>query len=825
MKQLKLFKIGIAVFLCVFSLNAMCQDGDTLEIQRSLISKKIVFGRFSSTANENRKLQNRVTFLKSVLRAKTDDDLRCIKSETDEIGYTHQKYQQYYKGIKVEGAEYLLHSKGGNIHTINGLFADVKLTDVRPKIDSTKALSTVLKIINAKKYKWQTKGDEHYPRAELVICKESSNENWHLAWKYCVLALDPLMAENVYIDASTSEIINRVSLIQDANSTGTASTTYSSTQTITTDAISNGYRLSEVENGVTIQTMNFLHNSDQTNTSVSVDFVDNDNNWTANEWNNANHDNAAIDAHWGAEKVYNYWLSVFNRNSLNGNGLAIKSYVHFGNGYDNAFWYSSTNSMYYGDGSAIFKPLVALDVCAHEFGHGICQYTANLAYQGESGALNEGFSDIWGACIEAWAAPTKQRWLIGEDIMINKTALRSMSNPKQYNQPDTYNGTNWISQSGCSPSPANDYCGVHTNSGVLSKWFYLLSDGGSGTNDIGNTYYVNGVGITAAQKIAYRAESLYLNSSADYSAARNATIQAATDLASSIPNAVSEVTNAWYAVGVGAQYQYTISGPSQVCGQATYTINLPAGATVVWSSSDNLNIISGQGTSAATFSSAGKSGIVTDIKAVITLNGVSYSTTKYSIQVGNESAMIGVFDSDTGNMLGAPYALSTRYNIRALLNDAPTSSTSYRWAVTSPNEDDNIMIYQGQSFQFGAATAGSYHFVLRYLSECGWSTVSKDISFGSKVTSFSLSPNPAADQTEVSIAENTTNNLLSSTSENTNSISYQVKVVDSYGLTVYSATKKEKKFNLQTSSFRNGVYAVIVSDGTNTYQNKLIVKH
>lgn len=285
--------------------------------------------------------------------------------------------------------------------------------------------------------------------------------------------------------------------------------------------------------------------------------------------------------------------------------------------------------------------------------------------------------------------------------------------------------------------------------------------------------------------------------------------------------------NAYKAVMEAYKRSLSISGPSQICDQATYTINnFPAGATVVWSSSNNLNIINGQGTSVATFSSTGNSSTSTYIKAVVSLNGVSNSVTKYSIQVGNESAMIGVFDLNTGNMLGAPYAISTRYNIRALLNDAPTSSTSYRWTVTSPVEDDNIWIYQGQSFQFGAATAGSYHFVLKYLSECGWSTVSKDIFFDSKVTSFSLSPNPTADQVEVSIAENaTTNNLLSSTSKNTNSISYQVKVVDSYGLTVYSATKKEKKFNLQTSSFRNGVYAVIVSDGTNTYQNKLIVKH
>jgi Zn-dependent metalloprotease len=93
--------------------------------------------------------------------------------------------------------------------------------------------------------------------------------------------------------------------------------------------------------------------------------------------------------------------------------------------------------------------------------------------------MNEGFSDIWDS-IEFAAAPTKATWLIGEDIELRtgRTALRSMSDPNAEGQPDTYKGT---------PSGGTaDSGGVHTNSGVLNHWFYILAVGKSGTNDIGS---------------------------------------------------------------------------------------------------------------------------------------------------------------------------------------------------------------------------------------------------------------------------------------------------------------------------------------------------
>jgi hypothetical protein len=325
------------------------------------------------------------------------------------------------------------------------------------------------------------------------------------------------------------------------------------------------------------------YNSARTATYPTTNFTDADNNWTATEYNNTNKDNGALDAHWGAEMTYDYWSAVHGRNSYDNAGAKIKSYVHYNliaAGYssnNNAFWNGSV--MTYGDGSGTggFDILTSMDVAGHEIGHAVCTYTANLAYQKESGAMNEAFSDIWGACIEYRAAPTKSTWLIGEDIerRSGHLALRSMSDPNSEGQPDTYGGTNWVNVS-CTPTSSNDYCGVHTNSGVLNHWFYILSVGKSGTNDLGNAYNVTGITIEKAAKIAYRLESVYLTANSTYANARTSGIQSAIDLYGAGSAEVIATTNAFYAVGVGAAYS---GGSSDTTAPTAPTALVASGTT------------------------------------------------------------------------------------------------------------------------------------------------------------------------------------------------------------------------------------------------------
>ncbi len=127
-----------------------------------------------------------------------------------------------------------------------------------------------------------------------------------------------------------------------------------------------------------------------------------------------------------------------------------------------------------------------------------------------------------------------------------------MSNPPAFQQPNTYTGRYWIyTGSGCDGS--NDKCGVHTNSGVLNYWYYLLTTGGKGTNDLGNAFAVAGIGIDKAAAVAYATE-LALNPTSNYASCRSASIAAATTLYGACSKEVEAVTRAWYAVGVGANF-------------------------------------------------------------------------------------------------------------------------------------------------------------------------------------------------------------------------------------------------------------------------------
>lgn len=289
--------------------------------------------------------------------------------------------------------------------------------------------------------------------------------------------------------------------------------------------------------------------------------------WVSMRWGNPE-----TDVHWGIEKCYDYYYATFNRNSWDNNGQDITNFVHTNywikpdmrwGAYFNASCICDTSSalpafMIYGDGgydpetNAKWKPAVALDVTAHEFTHGITAKTAKLRYQNESGALNEGFSDIFAAVIEHKYKPNAiNNWLIGEEFIINLYGtpyMRDMKSPNSAGcpQPDTKNGDFWFANLSLSQRCTDE---VHTNSGVLNKWFQLLVEGGSGTNDIGWNYAVQGLGWDTAATVAYRT-LVGLMPTSDYNAAKGASYTVANTVFSSSPNVYCQLKNAWYAVGV-----------------------------------------------------------------------------------------------------------------------------------------------------------------------------------------------------------------------------------------------------------------------------------
>lgn len=530
-------------------------------------------------------------------------------SENDNLGFVHYRYQQTFAGIPVEHAIYIMHVKGGSVNSENGKWIKDFPSGLKtsPSLSKTAALNAALKFVGAKQYKWQIPGEEafikreqndptatFYPKGELVLYsgeEEVIPSSLRLAYKFDIYAHNPTSRQIVFVDAINGKILGKREMIHTTNAAGTAVTAYSGTQSITTDFTGSTYRLQETGRGNGIQTYNMK--TAGTNYGAAVDFTDADNNWNNV---NANQDQYATDAHWGAEKTYDYYFSKFGRSSVDNAGLALKSYVHvslIAQGYPdniNAFWDGSRMS--YGDGgtsgSTTYHPLTALDIAGHEISHGLTQYTSNLTYSGESGAMNEGFSDIFGTSIEFYGRPSRANWLIGEDI---GAAFRNMANPNQFSQPDTYHGTFWYTGTA-------DNGGVHTNSGVLNFWYYLLSQGGSGTNDIGNAFTVAGIGIDKAGAIAFRTNTVYLITTSNFASARTAAIQSATDLYGAGSAEVIATTNAWYAVGVGAAYNActTPSGLSSsglsntgttvswtaVSGAISYDVDYKATTTTTW---------------------------------------------------------------------------------------------------------------------------------------------------------------------------------------------------------------------------------------------------
>lgn len=299
--------------------------------------------------------------------------------------------------------------------------------------------------------------------------------------------------------------------------------------------------------------------------------------------------NPAIDAHWGMEQVYEFYSTTFDWSSYNNQGGLITQFVNPpdnlvgpGSGLpNNAFALQSPfNLIIYGLGDRFnMNPLVAIDVLGHEFTHLVIENNGlgGLDYEAEAGALNESFADIFGTSIEFFA-DAEPNWEIGEKIAISATNLRSMENPKNpggfSQQADTYEGQFWIN-----PSSPFDNGGVHYNSGVQNYWFYLLSEGGSGTNDNDDDYLIDGLGIEAAQEIAFNNLMNYMIPQASYNDAYVGAMQVAKDLYDIPSYAYTQTAKAWYAVGLA-------DNPEEFC-SGTQVITEPEGVFDDGSGSEN----------------------------------------------------------------------------------------------------------------------------------------------------------------------------------------------------------------------------------------------
>lgn len=482
---------------------------------------------------------------------------------TDSLGYTHMKYKQYFNGVLVEGTTVQVHLKDGYIVYANGEYYRCRNIVTQPNVGIDVAVTSARNYIAAM---WHgSLADSAIvvkDVPEVVIChskQDATDTTLYLCYRMHVMPMNGF----VYVNAYNGTLEGYVSATNFSSSIGSAYTRYSGIQPITTfdvnDFLCFGHEYWLYDESRRIHTRNLRNKYYYDYHNTITEFKDEDDNvWTTIE-HQSNKDDGALDAHWGLEQTYDYFLYNHGWRSLDNHGCDINAFVHAKilEGFNaslypvfttnNAIYDASDNHLEFGDGSSERDILTSLDIVAHEFAHGIFHHKVNSFYidtaeTNETNAINEGLSDIWGACVENWATTGKQTWLIGEDTYFGSGYMRNMANPKAKNHPNTYKGQYWDN-----PRPER-----HKNAGVLNYWFYLLAHGGSGINDNGLQYNVSGIGMEKAARIVFRAETTYMDCHTNYRDASEYTIRAARELYSG--QEIASTIEAWRAVGLLPDY-------------------------------------------------------------------------------------------------------------------------------------------------------------------------------------------------------------------------------------------------------------------------------
>lgn len=505
-----------------------------------------------------------------------EQEFRIQRQDTDPEGVTHTRLYQYFKGLPVYGTEVIVHSRDGAITLFNGrYFATPQINSIQPRLSAKEAVAisrqdlakrtTLLDFTPALE---EITGETAVSKEELCIYfSDPAGQKPHLAYEIRTAA-NPLEKWTYLIDAHSGAILkkyNRVCSFHHHHESPSSNINWHAfrqpqfkpgatadgpTTAIARDLLGRNRTLNTYELGGTYYLLDASRsmwqgfNNDFSEFFGGIltadgldrnleDFEPEEVRSANNQWN----DPAAVSGHYNAGIAYEYFRSTFGRNSINGSGGNIISFVNVadedGGGLDNAFWNGS--SMFYGNGRDAFFPLAAaLDVAAHEMSHGVIQNTANLEYQGESGALNESFADVFGVLVD------RDDWLLGEDVVRQGAfptgALRNMQNPN--------NGGSRLGDRGWQPAHVDEQYfgdlnngGVHINSGIVNRAFYLFASNGN-------------VGKARAERVYYKALDRYLTRSSQFIDARLAIVRAAEEEYGTTVAAAAE--NAFSAVGIGA---------------------------------------------------------------------------------------------------------------------------------------------------------------------------------------------------------------------------------------------------------------------------------
>ncbi|WP_276166353.1 M4 family metallopeptidase [Zobellia alginiliquefaciens] len=489
-----------------------------------------------------------------------EDEFVEISNKSDNLGQKHIKMQQVFKGIKVYGSEVILHfDKSNKISALNGRNKPTPhIESTEPKLTPQDALKQAERDLGVTLSNKSENGSiltepANFEEELLIYPIEGNN---FLAWHLTVYP-DIKDRWEYFIDAQTGRILDkRYHTCTLYHNYGEEKEGHKHSAILAPPTTGSGIDLNGVNRQIKTHEVDGIHymlntsesmfNAAQSqlpdnpvgailtldlrnkapNEGVKVYHVTS----TGTNWNNP----TAVSAHYNAEVSYNYFKNTFNRNSINGQGGTIISFINVADendeDYDNAFW--NGKAIFYGNGKNAFAPFAgALDVSGHEMSHGVIEVTANLEYKNQSGAINESFADIFGTMID------REDWLLGEDI-VNRNYFASGA---MRNLQDPNNGVN-PGENGWQPKDMTEYYsgsedngGVHRNSGILNRAYYLMA---------------TQIGKNKAEQIYYRALETYLTVSSQFIDLRLAVIKSATDLHGDNSQEVLAAKTAFDTVGI-----------------------------------------------------------------------------------------------------------------------------------------------------------------------------------------------------------------------------------------------------------------------------------
>ncbi|HEX8289538.1 MAG TPA: M4 family metallopeptidase [Pyrinomonadaceae bacterium] len=483
------------------------------------------------------------------------DELKVKKVNIDELKMAHTRFQQTVNDVPVWEGEAIVHlDSDGELRSVTDDLKGAVSVNTQPNFSGKDALKIAKSFYKGSKYITEE------PKVELWVYRGEKRD--HLTYRVEMPRLDgteETAIPVIFVDAQTGEKVFEYNNLH----TGAGDSLYSGANvTIDTSRSGSTYYMED-----TVRKMGTFNMNNTGNTLFGTGGKQSPYTGTDDIWK-ASIEKAGVDAHIGAAMTFDYYKTAHGRNGIDGNGgpgttaagaggtiSLITSRVHFGKRYNNAFWHN--NQMTYGDGDGSqFSPLVTLDIAGHEMTHGVTQFTADLTYSNESGALNESMSDVFGAMVELYAdkgVVSADTWKIGEDAYTPSRggdALRYMDNPHLAG-----NGGYTADDDPCHYAErykgTSDSGGVHINSGIANHAFYLAAVGGTHRH---SGVVVTGIGTTDAARIWYHALVNNMTSGTTFDGARLAMLKSAEALFQAQGGTESQqyktVQQAWCAVGV-----------------------------------------------------------------------------------------------------------------------------------------------------------------------------------------------------------------------------------------------------------------------------------